>query len=328
MFRKTSLDSLDSKNPISQRRNKEYYDYLCKTILVGPSGCGKSSILHRFVKSEWNVLTSQTIGVEVSSKVIDIGASLLDSIKLKLQLWDTAGQERFRSLTRSYYRASAGVVLVYDITSKESFQNLKDFMVDIKNLCEPTTTIILVANKVDLLGNPESIIEAEIVHNEINDNNNNNNNQDFDTTDARQTVHEDRINTDIDYVPMSQALAFCEEYSKLLKTDIQLVYASALTNTNITEIFEKLGDIILNKIESGILNPEDTSSGIQYGELPFDFNGSIGSSSSFNISRHTINVNNGNRHSRQNKNSEVNLLYNRYGNRIDRPEEQSGWSCC
>ncbi|GME95779.1 unnamed protein product [[Candida] boidinii] len=300
MFRKTSFDSLDSKNPISQRRNKEYYDYLCKTILVGPSGCGKSSILHRFVKGEWNVLTSQTIGVEFSSKIIDIGASLLDSVRLKLQLWDTAGQERFRSLTRSYYRASAGVLLVYDITSKET-------------------------NKVDLLGNPESIIESEIVHNEINDNNNNSNNQDFDTSDARQTVHEDRINTDIDYVPMSHALAFCEEYSKLLETDIQLVYASALTNTNITEIFERLGDIILNKIESGILNPEDTSAGIQYGELPFDFNGSIGSSSSFNISRHTINVN---RHSRQNKNSEVNLLYNRQGNRIDRPEEQHGWSCC
>lgn len=133
------------------------YDYLAKIILLGPSGCGKSCILHRFVKGEWKVLSSQTIGVEFSSKIVKVG-----STGVKLQLWDTAGQERFRSLTRGYYRGSAGVVLVYDITNRDSFRKLPEFMADIKALTPSTVSVVVVANKIDVEEEEEHVTDAEV----------------------------------------------------------------------------------------------------------------------------------------------------------------------
>lgn len=138
------------------------YEYLAKVILLGPSGCGKSCILHRFVKGEWKVLSSQTIGVEFSSKIVKVA----QTTGVKLQLWDTAGQERFRSLTRGYYRGSAGVVLVYDITNRESFEKLGEFMSDVKALTPSTVSVVVVANKVDLLDEDpelEEVSQAEVL---------------------------------------------------------------------------------------------------------------------------------------------------------------------
>jgi small GTP-binding protein len=134
---------------IAEQELDSLYDYLAKIILLGPSGCGKSCILHRFVQEEWKVLTSQTIGVEFSSKIVKVGQGPTKR-NLKLQLWDTAGQERFRSLTRGYYRGSAGVLLVYDISNRESFDKLGEFLADVKSLTAPNVSIIVIANKVDL----------------------------------------------------------------------------------------------------------------------------------------------------------------------------------
>ena len=69
---------------------------------------------------------------------------------LKLSLWDTAGQERFRSVTRSYYRGAAGALLVYDITERETFLSLKQWLIDTRTLASPHIQIILVGNKLDL----------------------------------------------------------------------------------------------------------------------------------------------------------------------------------
>ncbi|PWW74535.1 ras-domain-containing protein [Tuber magnatum] len=119
------------------------YDYLAKIILLGPSGCGKSCLLHRFVRGEWRILSSQTIGVEFSSKIIKVGTGSRRK-RIKLQLWDTAGQERFRSVTRSYYRGAAGAVLIYDITSHPSFTSLPTFLTDARALASPNLTLLLV----------------------------------------------------------------------------------------------------------------------------------------------------------------------------------------
>ncbi|KAK9353205.1 P-loop containing nucleoside triphosphate hydrolase protein [Lipomyces doorenjongii] len=124
------------------------YDYLAKIILVGPSGCGKSSVLHRFVEGQWRVLTASTIGVEFSSKIIKVGTGVRRK-RIKLQLWDTAGQERFRAVTRSYYRGTAGALLIYDATNPATFQMLPHFLSDLRNLANPTVSLLLVANKSD-----------------------------------------------------------------------------------------------------------------------------------------------------------------------------------
>lgn len=141
------------------------YDYLAKIILLGCSGTGKSCVLHRFVAGDWQVMMSQTIGVEFSSKIIKVGNGPTKR-NIKLQLWDTAGQERFRSLTRGYYRGSAGVLLVYDITTRDTFEQLGDFMADIRALTSPTVSIVVLANKTDLKPDvdPSQLVSnAEIV---------------------------------------------------------------------------------------------------------------------------------------------------------------------
>lgn len=125
------------------------YDYLAKIVLLGPSGSGKSCLLHRFVKSEWRVLSSQTIGVEFSSKIVKIGSGSTRR-RIKLQLWDTAGTERFRSVSRSYYRGAAGAILVYDVASLASFHALPTFLSDARALASPNLTVILAGNKADL----------------------------------------------------------------------------------------------------------------------------------------------------------------------------------
>ena len=96
------------------------YDHLVKILLVGDSGVGKSSLLARFISDSFDEL-SPTVGVDFKLKHVDV-----DGTRLKLTVWDTAGQERFRTLTSSYYRGAHGVVFVYDVTSRESFENARE----------------------------------------------------------------------------------------------------------------------------------------------------------------------------------------------------------
>merc|ERR1712112_479411 len=101
------------------------YDYLFKFLVIGSAGTGKSCLLHQFIEGRFKEDSSHTIGVEFGSKIVPVGGKTV-----KLQIWDTAVQERFRSVTRSYYRGAAGALLVYDITSRESFNCLTNWLTD------------------------------------------------------------------------------------------------------------------------------------------------------------------------------------------------------
>ncbi|KZS08574.1 Rab protein [Daphnia magna] len=94
-----------------------------------------------FVKED----SSHTIGVEFGSKIVTIGGK-----QVKLQIWDTAGQERFKSVTKSYYRGAAGALLVYDISSRESYNAVGNWLTDAQNLANPNLVVLLVGNKRDL----------------------------------------------------------------------------------------------------------------------------------------------------------------------------------
>lgn len=89
--------------------------------------------------------SSHTIGVEFGSRIVHVGKK-----SVKLQMWDTAGQERFRSVTRSYYRGAAGALLVYDSTSRDSFNALSNWLNDARTLANSSIVILLVGNKKDL----------------------------------------------------------------------------------------------------------------------------------------------------------------------------------
>ncbi|KAF2076020.1 hypothetical protein CYY_002680 [Polysphondylium violaceum] len=119
--------------------------YLFKFLIIGDPNVGKSCLLYRFTDNKFKTQSNHTIGVDFASKVIDVGGK-----SVKLQIWDTAGQERFRSVTRSYYRGSAGVVLVYDVASRESYNHITNWLSDARALACKDVTIILVGNKSDL----------------------------------------------------------------------------------------------------------------------------------------------------------------------------------
>ncbi|CAE8640701.1 unnamed protein product, partial [Polarella glacialis] len=89
--------------------------------------------------------SSHTIGVEFGSKIISVGGR-----NIKLQIWDTAGQERYRSVTRSYYRGAAGALIIYDITNRDSYSHLINWLADARTLARADISIITVGNKCDL----------------------------------------------------------------------------------------------------------------------------------------------------------------------------------
>ena len=96
------------------------HDHLFKLLIIGDSGVGKSSLLVRFADNTFSGNYITTIGVDFKIRTIEINGE-----RVKLQIWDTAGQERFRTITSTYYRGTHGVIVVYDVTSGDSFANVK-----------------------------------------------------------------------------------------------------------------------------------------------------------------------------------------------------------
>jgi len=124
--------------------NKEY-DFLFKLLLIGDSGVGKSCILLRFADDAFTDNFISTIGVDFKIKTIEI-----DGKKVKLQIWDTAGQERFQTITTSYYRGAHGLIIVFDVTNKASFDNIQKWLDDVERNASQQIVKLLVGNKSDL----------------------------------------------------------------------------------------------------------------------------------------------------------------------------------
>eukprot|EP01104_Vermistella_antarctica_P002758 TRINITY_DN12978_c0_g1_i1.p1 TRINITY_DN12978_c0_g1~~TRINITY_DN12978_c0_g1_i1.p1 ORF type:complete len:207 (+),score=42.95 TRINITY_DN12978_c0_g1_i1:77-697(+) len=124
--------------------SKPTFDYVFKYIVIGPTGVGKSCLLLQFTDKKFQEEHDLTIGVEFG-----VRSTTLNSKKIKLQIWDTAGQESFRSITHSYYRGAHAALLVYDITRRESFLQMKSWLEDALRHSN-NITIMLVGNKHDL----------------------------------------------------------------------------------------------------------------------------------------------------------------------------------
>ncbi|OEL32215.1 GTP-binding protein YPTM1, partial [Dichanthelium oligosanthes] len=120
-------------------------DYLFKLLLIGDSSVGKSCFLLRFADDSYVDSYISTIGVDFKIHTIE-----MDGKTIKLQIWDTAGQERFRTITSSYYRGAHGIIIVYDITDMESFNNVKQWLSEIDRYANDSVCKLLVGNKCDL----------------------------------------------------------------------------------------------------------------------------------------------------------------------------------
>ena len=126
--------------------NKIMYNFLFKLIMVGDTCVGKSCLLMQFVHQEFAHVTESTIGVDFGTKTIKINED-----DIKLQIWDTAGQETYKSIIRAYYRGSAGALLIFDVTDKNSFEHIKTWLNEIRSYANDNVKIILIGNKTDLL---------------------------------------------------------------------------------------------------------------------------------------------------------------------------------
>ena len=135
--------------------DKKDYNYLFKTLILGDSFVGKTNMLKRFLHDEFDINTKETVGVEFGSKNFIMEGNDI----VKAQIWDTAGQERYRSVTKAYYKGAKGALLVYDISRKSTFENIDNWLLDLKTNGDKNILIILIGNKADLLEKREVSIE-------------------------------------------------------------------------------------------------------------------------------------------------------------------------
>eukprot|EP01084_Bolivina_argentea_P213675 362819_1 len=140
------------------------YTYLFKCVFIGDAITGKSNFLLQFTEKRFRPNYDKTIGVEFGTQCISI-----DNKVIKLQIWDTAGSIQFRSITRSYYRGAAICLLFYDITNRQTFEHIDDWIREAYEHGNQNMTIVLVANKYDLESKREvSYNEGETKANEYN----------------------------------------------------------------------------------------------------------------------------------------------------------------
>ena len=123
----------------------EKKEFLYKILLLGDSSVGKTCFLMRYVDNTFQEIHMSTIGLDYKLKTVQ----LEDGKMVKIQIWDTAGQDRFRSITKNYYKGAHGIVLIYDVTNKKSFENVTNWINQIREEVSDKVTIVLVGNKID-----------------------------------------------------------------------------------------------------------------------------------------------------------------------------------
>lgn len=120
-------------------------DYTFKVLIIGNSSVGKSNILLRYSENIFNDSFLPTIGVDFKIKNMK-----LNNKTIKMNIWDTAGQERFKNLTATYYKGANGVMIVFDITDRDSFEDIGKWVSEVKKNSNREVVKLLVGNKLDL----------------------------------------------------------------------------------------------------------------------------------------------------------------------------------
>ena len=124
---------------------EEVYDEKFRLMLIGNSNVGKTSIIKRFCKNKFINSFISSVGIDFETKYVKIGDKTIN-----LQIWDTAGQERYKVLAKNYFNQSDGFIIVYDITDRKSFDDVANWIEQIKEYAGEYTKNIIVGNKLDL----------------------------------------------------------------------------------------------------------------------------------------------------------------------------------
>ncbi|KAI3977389.1 hypothetical protein MKX01_000302 [Papaver californicum] len=125
-----------------------------KLVLLGDMGTGKTSLVLRFVKGQFFDFQESTIGAAFFTQILS-----LNEATIKFDIWDTAGQERYHSLAPMYYRGASAAVIVYDITSMDSFRRAKKWVEELETRGNPNMVMMLVGNKADLESSRKVVTE-------------------------------------------------------------------------------------------------------------------------------------------------------------------------
>ena len=115
-----------------------------KLVLIGNMGVGKTSILTKYCDNKFNENVITTSGIEFKTKTI-----IKNGYKVKMQIWDTSGQERFRSITPNYFRSSDGLLFVFDVTNRKSFEAIEDFLKMSEGCNSKNLIKVIIGNKID-----------------------------------------------------------------------------------------------------------------------------------------------------------------------------------
>jgi small GTP-binding protein len=143
--------------------NDQKEDYVLKILTIGESGVGKTCLLLRYTEDRFVKNHLTTIGIDYKAKNIEINQK-----NVKLKIWDTAGQERFRNITQQYYKSADGILMVFDLTDKESFEKVKEWMKQIKDHNHnDKMVVVLVGNKCDSENRIVTNQEAESLAKEL-----------------------------------------------------------------------------------------------------------------------------------------------------------------
>ena len=127
-----------------------------KVVLLGNVAVGKTSILNRYVDNKYSKDYHCNVGVEFKVKSVSVNQSTIADLKI----WDTCGDEKYRAITKQYYRDAQGIILVYDLTQRETYEKLNDWLKMIKETVTENPVIILVGNKLDT-GDQRKVTTAE-----------------------------------------------------------------------------------------------------------------------------------------------------------------------
>lgn len=127
-------------------------------VVIGDTGVGKSCILLRFTDDTFTENYISTVGVDFRFRTVKLGKRVV-----KLQIWDTAGQERFRTITSAYYRGADGIIMVYDVTSEESFNHINEWFVEVNRYAAENVCKLIVGNKIDKPGKLVPTEKAQVM---------------------------------------------------------------------------------------------------------------------------------------------------------------------
>ena len=131
-------------------------DCVYKILLLGDSTVGKTCFLLRYCDKRFQEAHLSTIGLDYRLKSM----TLKNGKNIKLQIWDTAGQDRFRAITKNYYKGANGIILIYDVTNLQSYENVKNWISQIKEEANPNVLIYLAGNKIDV-GEEDRVVKTE-----------------------------------------------------------------------------------------------------------------------------------------------------------------------